>query len=159
MWDHYTFSADVEFLRTRAYPILREAADFFLAHMILEPKHGWLVTGPSDSPENWFLAPSGGKCAESMGSTVDRVFVHVLFTMCIEASKTLGIDPELRNDLETARAKLPPFQIGRYGQLQEWLEDFGEADPNHRHTSHLAALYPEDQISPRTTPELARAAR
>jgi alpha-L-fucosidase 2 len=159
IWDHYTFSADVEFLRTRAYPVLREAADFFLAYMVPEPKHGWLVTGPSDSPENWFLAPSGEQCAESMGSTVDRVFVYALFTMCIEASKTLGIDPELRHTLEGARAKLPPFQIGRYGQLQEWLEDFREADPNHRHTSHLAALYPEDQISPGATPELARAAQ
>jgi alpha-L-fucosidase 2 len=159
MWDHYTFSADVEFLRTRAYPVLREAADFFLAYMVPEPKHGWLVTGPSDSPENWFVASSGEQCAESMGSTVDRVFVYALFTMCIEASKTLGIDPEMRHSLEGARAKLPPFQIGRYGQLQEWLEDFREADPNHRHTSHLAALYPEDQMSPRTTPELARAAQ
>jgi alpha-L-fucosidase 2 len=94
-----------------------------------------------------------------MGSTIDRVFVYALFTMCIEASKTLGIDSEFRHSLEGARVKLPPFQIGRYGQLQEWLEDFREADPNHRHTSHLAALYPEDQISPRTTPELARAAK
>ena len=159
MWEHYMFSADLEFLRTRAYPVLREAANFFLAYLVPEPTHGWLVTGPSDSPENWFLAPSGEQCAESMGSTVDRVFVHALFTWCIEASTRLRIDSELRMILESARAKLPPFQIGRYGQLQEWLEDFQEADPNHRHTSHLAALYPEDQISPRTTPELVRAAK
>ena len=159
LWDHYTFSGDVEFLRTRAYPVLREAAEFYLAYMVEEPTHGWLVTGPSDSPENWFLSPSGEKCAESMGSTVDRVFVHALFTMCIEATKTLAIDSELRKALETALAKLPPFQIGGHGQLQEWLKDFAEADPNHRHTSHLTALYPEDQISRHATPELARAAR
>jgi alpha-L-fucosidase 2 len=157
MWDHYTFNADVEFLRKRAYPVLREAADFFLAYMVPEPKHGWLVTGPSDSPENTFLTPSGERCSESMGATCDRVFVYALYSMCIEASKVLAVDAEFRQKLEDARAKLPPFQIGRHGQLQEWLEDFEDADPNHRHTSHLVALYPEHQISP-STPRLARAA-
>jgi alpha-L-fucosidase 2 len=158
MWDHYTFNADVEFLRTRAYPVLREAALFFLDYMVPEPKHGWLVTGPSDSPENWYRTPSGGRAAESMGNTIDRVFVHALYTMCIESSKTLSIDDDLRQRLETARAKLPPFQIGRHGQLQEWLEDFEDAEPNHRHTSPLVSVYPEHQISPRVTPALARAA-
>jgi alpha-L-fucosidase 2 len=93
-----------------------------------------------------------------MGNTVDRVFVYALYSMCIEASATLSADIELRHRLEQARAKLPPFQIGRHGQLQEWLEDFEDADPNHRHTSPLVALYPEHQISPRTTPALAHAA-
>jgi alpha-L-fucosidase 2 len=158
MWDHYTFSADIEFLRTRAYPVLREAALFFLDYMVAEPKHGWLVTGPSDSPENWYKTPSGGRAAESMGSTIDRVFVHALYTMCIAASKTLSVDDNLRQRLETARATLPPFQIGRHGQLQEWLEDFEEAEPNHRHTSPLVSVYPEHQISPRTTPALSHAA-
>jgi alpha-L-fucosidase 2 len=158
MWDHYVFNADVEFLRTRAYPVLREAAEFFLAYMVPEPKHGWLVTGPSDSPENWYLTPEGQHCAESMGNTCDRVFVYALYSMCIEAVKVLATDDELREKLEGARAKLPPFQVGRHGQLQEWLEDFEDADPNHRHTAHLVALYPENQISPRTTPALARAA-
>jgi alpha-L-fucosidase 2 len=158
LWDHYRFNPDTEFLRTRAYPVLRDAARFYLAYMVAEPKHGWLVTGPSDSPENWFIAPSGEHCAESMGPTVDRVFVFALYSMCIEASRTLGMDDALRQQLEGARARLSPFQIGRFGQLQEWLEDFEEAEPNHRHTSHLTALYPEDQISPRKTPELARAA-
>jgi alpha-L-fucosidase 2 len=158
MWDHYTFNADVEFLRTRAYPVLREAAEFFLAYMVTEPKHGWLVTGPSDSPENWYIPPSGGRAAESMGNTVDRVFVYALCSMCIAASKTLGVDEDLRQKLESARAKLPPFQIGRHGQLQEWLEDFEDAEPNHRHMAHLVALYPEYQISPRATPKLAHAA-
>ena len=158
MWDHYTFNADVEFLRARAYPVLREAAEFFLAYMVPEPKHGWLVTGPSDSPENWYLAPDGEHCAESMGNTCDRVFVYALYSMCIEAQKVLSVDGDLRSRLEAARAKLPPFQIGRHGQLQEWLEDFEDAEPNHRHTSHLVALYPENQISPRKTPELAHAA-
>jgi len=158
MWDHWKFNGDTEFLRTRAYPVLREAAEFFLSYMVPEPKHGWLVTGPSDSPENWYLTPSGHRASESMGNTCDRTFVYALYSMCIEASQTLSVDAELRKKLEEARAKLPPFQIGRHGQLQEWLEDFEEAEPNHRHTSHLVGLYPLHQISPRTTPELARAA-
>jgi alpha-L-fucosidase 2 len=158
LWDHYIFNADVEFLRKRAYPVLREAAEFFLAYMVPEPKHGWLVTGPSDSPENWYLTPDGQRCAESMGNTCDRVFVYALYSMCIEAAKTLSVDDEIRSRLESARAKLPPFQIGRHGQLQEWLEDFEDAEPNHRHTAHLVALYPENQISPRATPALAHAA-
>jgi alpha-L-fucosidase 2 len=159
MWDHYTFTGDVEFLRTRAYPVLREASLFFLDYMVPEPKHGWLVTGPSDSPENWYKTPSGARAAESMGNTIDRVFVHALYTMCIDASKTLSVDDDLRQHLETARAKLPPFQIGRHGQLQEWLEDFEDGEPNHRHTSPLVSVYPEHQISPRTTPALSRAAQ
>jgi alpha-L-fucosidase 2 len=158
MWDHYTFTGDVEFLRERAYPVLREAAKFFLAYMVPEPRHGWLVTGPSDSPENWYVSPTGSHLAEAMGNTCDRVSVHALYSMCIEASKTLSIDDSFRSNLEEARAKLPPFQIGSHGQLQEWLEDYEDAEPNHRHTSHLVALYPEHQISPRTTPALARAA-
>jgi alpha-L-fucosidase 2 len=158
MWDHYTFTADIEFLRTRAYPVLRDAAFFFLDYMVAEPKHGWLVTGPSDSPENWYKTPSSGHAAESMGNTIDCVFVRSLYTMCIEASKTLSVDGDLRQRLESARAKLPPFQIGRHGQLQEWLEDFEDAEPNHRHTSPLVSVYPEHQISPRTTPALSRAA-
>jgi alpha-L-fucosidase 2 len=158
LWDHYTFNPDVEFLRARAYPALREAAEFFLAYMVTEPKHGWLVTGPSDSPENWYTTPSGSHASESMGNTIDRVLVHALFSMCIEAAQTLNVDDDLRQRLESARAKLPPLQIGRHGQLQEWMEDFEDAIPNHRHTAHLISLYPEHQISPRTTPELAHAA-
>ncbi|MGH9586396.1 MAG: glycoside hydrolase family 95 protein, partial [Acidobacteriaceae bacterium] len=158
MWDHWTFNGDIEFLRTRAYPVLREAAEFFLAYMVPEPKHGWLVTGPSDSPENWYFTPTGGRASESMGCTCDRAFVYALYTMCIEASKKLSVDADLRRQLEEAKSKLPPYQVGRHGQLQEWLEDFKEAEPNHRHTSNLVGLYPLHQISPRTTPELARAA-
>jgi alpha-L-fucosidase 2 len=158
MWDHWKFNGDTEFLSIRAYPVLREAAEFFLSYMVPEPKHGWLVTGPSDSPENWYLTPSGHRASESMGNTCDRTFVHALYSMCIEASQALSADTEFRQKLEDARAKLPPFQIGRHGQLQEWLEDFEDADPNHRHTSHLVGLYPLHQISPRSTPELARAA-
>ena len=158
LWQHWTFTGDREFLRTCAYPVLREAAEFFLSYMVTEPKHGWLVTGPSESPENWYLTPTGGHASVSMGPTCDRELVYALFSMCIDASKALSLDEKFRQRLEEARAKLPPFQIGRHGQLQEWLEDFEEVYPNHRHTSHLIGLYPEHQISPRETPDLARAA-
>lgn len=159
LWDHYEFTQDTQFLREHAYPVFKGAAEFFLSYMVMHPKYGWLVTGPSDSPENWFLAPDGQQCAESMGPTVDRVLVYGLFSWLIESARVLNIDDEFRGRVEAARAKLSPLQIGRHGQLQEWLEDFDEAVPNHRHTSHLIALYPENQISPDKTPDLAKAAR
>jgi alpha-L-fucosidase 2 len=158
MWEHYRFTGDTHFLRERLHPVYREAARFFLHYLVEDPSRHWLVTGPSDSPENWFIAPSGAHCAESMGPTCDRVLVCALFSACIESCRILKTDNELREALEKARAQLPPFQIGRYGQLQEWLEDFREAIPHHRHTSHLLALYPENQISLDQTPKLAQAA-
>jgi alpha-L-fucosidase 2 len=158
MWEHYRFTGDTAFLRKSLYPVYKDAAAFFLSYLVEHPEHKWLVTGPSVSPENWFIAPSGGQCSESMGPTCDRVLVYALFTACIEASRVLNVDADLREQMERARAALPPFQIGRHGQLQEWLEDFDEAVPNHRHTSHLLSLYPENQISLDATPALARAA-
>ena len=158
LWEHYEFSQDTGYLRERAYPVLRGAAEFFLAYLCPHPERGWLVTGPSESPENWYLSPAGDACAASMGSTCDRVFVDALFSACIQAAALLGVDAALSERLARARALLPPFQIGKHGQLQEWLEDWDEAEPNHRHTSHLCALYPFRQITPRTTPGLARAA-
>jgi len=159
MWEHYVFTGDMRFLAEQAYPTLREAAEFFLDYLVEHPKHGWLVTGPSESPENTFRAPDSSPCTESMGPTCDRVFVFDLFTQCIEASRFLGIDTEFRARLEEARGRMPPLRIGGHGQLMEWLEDFEEAIPNHRHTTHLLALYPSQQITLRRTPELARAAR
>jgi alpha-L-fucosidase 2 len=159
LWEHYRFHPDDQFLRATAYPVLRELAEFYLAYLVSDPTHGWLVAGPSDSPENWYKTPDGGNAAESMGNTCDRALVFALFSTCIEASQILGIDKELRLKWSRAQAQLSPFQIGRHGQLQEWLCDFEDADPNHRHTSHLVALYPLHEISPHGTPELARAAK
>ena len=160
LWQHFRFSGDLPYLRDQAYPLLRDAATFFLSYMVEHPRKKWLVTGPSNSPENWFVAPDSGKpCSDSMGPTCDRVLIYALFSACIDASVTLGLDEKLRADMASARERLQPLQIGRHGQLQEWLEDFEEAEPNHRHTSHLIALYPENQISPEKTPELAAAAR
>lgn len=158
LWDHYEFGQDTRYLREHAYPVLRGAAEFFLDYLCPDPARGWLVTGPSDSPENWYLSPAGDMCAASMGSTCDRVLIDELFGACIRAATILGVDAGLAERLAQARALLPPFQIGKHGQLQEWLEDWDEAEPNHRHTSHLWALYPARQITPRTTPDLARAA-
>jgi alpha-L-fucosidase 2 len=158
LWEHFEYNRDVDFLRERAYPVFREAARFFLTYLVPEPDHGWLVAGPSDSPENWYLAPDGTHSSVAMGNTVDRVFAEAILRIAREASEILAVDADLRAEIDTARALFPPFQIGRHGQLQEWLHDFDEADPAHRHTSHLCALFPERQIGPRTTPELARAA-
>jgi alpha-L-fucosidase 2 len=159
LWEHYRFHPDEQFLRATAYPVLRELAEFYLTYMVPEPTHDWLVTGPSDSPENWYMTPSGDRAAESMGNTCDRALVFAVLSMCIEASQTLGVDEDARSKWTHARAQLPPFQIGKHGQLQEWLYDFDDADPNHRHTSHLISLYPLHEISPRETPELADAAK
>ena len=158
LWDHYEFTQDADYLRERAYPVLRGAAEFFLGYLCPHPERGWLVTGPSDSPENWYRSREGDACAASMGNTCDRVFVDDLFSACQRAAAILGVDAGLAERLGRARALLPPFQIGKHGQLQEWLEDWEDAVPSHRHTSHLCALYPGRQITPRTTPELARAA-
>ena len=160
LWEHYRFTGDARFLREQAYPVLKEAAEFFLDYMVQDPVHGWLVTGPSTSPENAFVTPNGqGSCSEYMGPTCDTVLVGQLFASCIEASRVLNLDEAFRTRLEAAAAKLPPLRVGKNGQLMEWLEDFDEAIPNHRHTTHLLALYPFANIVPRITPELAAAAR
>jgi alpha-L-fucosidase 2 len=160
LWEHFRFTGDQAFLRDKAYPVLRDASKFFLSYMVEHPTKKWLVTGPSNSPENWFIAPDSGKpCSDSMGPTCDRVLVYSLFSACSQASKLLSLDEGLRAQIARTQDRLPPLQVGKHGQLQEWLEDFDEAEPNHRHTSHLIALYPEYQISPDKTPALAAAAR
>ncbi len=158
LWEHYRFTNDKVFLQQTAFPILRDAAEFFLAYMATEPSHGWLVTGPSESPENAFKDPRGDNASESMMPTVDRVMTFALFDICEQACKALNSDMPFAERVKTAKAKLPPLQIGSHGQLQEWLHDFEDAYPNHRHTSHLTSLYPESQVDVRATPTLAHAA-
>jgi alpha-L-fucosidase 2 len=158
LWEHYEYGRDDQFLRDQVYPVFRDTTEFLLSYLVPEPEHGWLVAGPSESPENWYLAPDGTHCSIGMGNTVDRVFAEATLRICAEAAAILGVDPDLRERIAAARERLSPFQIGRHGQLQEWLHDLDEADPAHRHTSHLCALFPERQITPRLTPELARAA-
>jgi alpha-L-fucosidase 2 len=158
LWDHYCFSGDSAFLRDTAYPILKEAAEFCLAYLVEDPQTGWLVSGPANSPENAFRWNSQ-PYPVALGPTVDRVLIKELFDACIQAGETLSLDVDFLAHLTAARSRLPPYQIGQYGQIQEWLEDYEEAVPGHRHTSHLLGLFPFAQIAPRTTPELARAAR
>lgn len=159
LWDHYLFAPDGEFLAKRVYPVLKESAEFYLDFLVAEPKHGWLVAGPAGSPENKFKAPDGSSGALTMGPTMSQQIVRELFTACLVAGETLGADEPFRAELKARLAKLAPMQIGRHGQLQEWLEDFEEVEPQHRHVSHLFGLHPGTQISPRLTPELAAAAR
>jgi alpha-L-fucosidase 2 len=137
---------------------MKEAAQFFLDYLVSDGK-GHLVTGPSISPENIYRTPSGERAALTMGPTMDTEILQEFFGRLIDASKTLGIDADFRAKIEAARAKLMPFQIGKYGQIQEWLEDYDETEPGHRHISHMFALYPGSQITPHGTPELAKAAR
>ena len=158
LWDHYDYTRDAAFLRDRAYPTMKEAATFLLDYMTVDAA-GRLVTGPSVSPENRYLLPDGSNARVCMGPYMDTQIVHTLFSRLIAASEILGIDADFRRRLIAARAQLPALKIGRYGQIQEWLEDYEEQDPGHRHISQLFALSPGIQITPRGTPELARAAR
>jgi len=158
LWDHYAFTGDQQFLADQAYPILKEAAEFCLAYLVEDPQTGWLVSGPSSSPENTFLY-EGQAYPVAIGPTVDRILIYDLFSACIEASQVLGIDEDFRSKLEEVRSQLPPYQIGKHGQLQEWLADYDEAMPYHRHTCQLLSVFPFAQITPTKTPDLAAAAR
>ncbi|MCC6143123.1 MAG: glycoside hydrolase N-terminal domain-containing protein [Candidatus Hydrogenedentes bacterium] len=158
LWEHYAFNPDEEYLRW-AWPTMKASAEFWLDHLVQHPEKPWLVSGPANSPENRFRTADGQQASLCMGPTMDHEIVWDLFTNCIEASKILGEDEAFRAQLEAARARLAPLQIGKHGQLQEWLEDFDEVEPGHRHVSHLYALHPGHQISLRETPKLAEATR
>ena len=156
LWDRYEFSGDEKYLK-EVYPVMRGAAQFFLDTLQEDPTNHWLVTNPSISPENGH--PFGS--AVCAGPAMDEEILRDLFSNCIEASKILDTDPDFRKQLEQARARLAPLQIGKQGQLQEWLGDWDAQAPDqqHRHISHLYALYPSAQITPRGTPTLAEAAK
>ena len=158
LYDHYRFSGDRNFLRTKAYPLMKGAAVFLLAWLI-DDGAGHLTTCPSESTENDFLAPDGKKAYTSAGCTMDMALARELFTNCIDSAKLLGIDGDFAAKLEVARAKLIPYRIGKHGQLQEWSVDFDESTPGQRHMSHMYPLYPGGEITPRGTPALAQAAR
>lgn len=156
LWQHYLFTGDKAKLRHH-YELIKGSAEFFLSTLVEHPTRGWLVTNPSTSPENQH--PHGsGLCA---GATMDMQIIRDLFAICIAASSELGLDSEFRQKVTDSRARLAPMQIGRAGQLQEWLEDWDMDAPemHHRHVSHLYGLFPSAQITPEQTPELAAAAR
>ena len=158
LWEHYAFSGDAGFLRTKAYPLMKGAAEFCLDWLI-EDKQDRLTTCPSESTENDFTAPDGRTAYTSDGCTMDMALIGELFSHCEEASRILAIDSDFAAKLKAARARLIPFQIGKYGQLQEWSKDFVEHTPGQRHMSHMYPLYPGNAITPKRTPELAKAAR
>ncbi len=158
LWDHYDYTRDRVFLAKRAYPVMKEAGEFFLDYLVEDGK-GYLITGPSISPENQYQAPDGTPVKLCMGPAMDTQITHALFSRLIDASELLGVDMEFRHKISAARARLPPMKIGKHGQLQEWLEDYEEPQPGHRHISHLFALHPDNQITLRGTPALAQAAR
>ncbi len=157
MWEHYRFTGDREFLK-RVWPVMKGSAEFCLA-WLMEGRDGHLTTCPSFSTENSFRGPDGRRAETSDGCTMDMALIGELFDHCGEASKALGVDGEFVEKLAAARTRLIPFQVGKYGQLQEWSRDFEETEPGQRHMSHLYPLYPGDAITPRRTPELAKAAR
>jgi alpha-L-fucosidase 2 len=158
LYDHYLFTRDRKFLRW-AYPILKGSAQFYGDILIEEPSHHWFVVAPANSPENHFQLPNGQQASICMGPTMLQQLVRYLFGACIESSRILDKDEDFRNELMVKRARLAPTQIGPDGRVMEWLEPYQEPEPHHRHVSHLWGLYPGDEISPYTTPELAKAAR
>lgn len=157
LWEHYAFGQDEGFLR-QVYPAMKEAA-WFCLEWLVEDKDGHLTTCPSTSPENSFIAADGQISSVTKGSTLDISLIKDLFSHCIEASRILKLDGRFRSELEQALLRLPPFKVGKHGQLQEWDDDFDEAEPGHRHIAHLFALHPGDQITPDGSPELAAACR
>jgi alpha-L-fucosidase 2 len=158
LWDHYLFTQDRNFLEW-TYPILKGAAQFYADMLIEEPTHHWLVIAPANSPENHFQMTNGQQASICMGPTMIQQQVRYLFEACIESSKILGVDESFRNELIAKRAQLAPTQISSDGRIMEWLQQYAETEPQHRHVSHLWGLYPGDEISPYTTPQLADAAR
>jgi alpha-L-fucosidase 2 len=154
LWERYQFTRDETFLRERAFPLMRGAAEFLLAWMI-EDEEGHLLTPVSNSPENTF-APG---CAISMGSTMDMAIIRELFTNVVSASELLDDRDELVERIGEALPKLLPPRIGQHGQLQEWFKDWDNAEDEHRHVSHLYGLHPGNQITKRGTPDLFQAAK
>lgn len=155
LWQHYLFTGDKQFLREN-YPIMKGAADFLLDYMQRHPKYGWLMTVPTVSPEH---GPMGKQTTVTAGSTMDNQIVFDVLSNTLKAMNVLGENDEAyAQRLQQAISQLPPMQIGRYGQLQEWLQDGDDPKDEHRHISHLYGLYPSNQISPYSHPDLFAAA-
>jgi len=155
LWEHYLYGGDHAFLES-SYPIMKSAAEFFQDFLIAEPDHQWLVVSPSISPEN---EPAGHGTSVVYGATMDNQLVFDLLTKTIRAAEVLDVDAEFRTQLQQIVDRLPPMQVGSFGQLQEWLQDWDNPNDQHRHISHLYGLYPSSQISPYDSPELFSAAR
>lgn len=158
IWEHYLFNRDKEFLK-QYYPVIKGSAEFLRSILIKEKKNGWLVTAPSNSPENGYIMPNGFKGYTCMGPTMDMQISRNIFNAAIEASKILNTDKSFADDLEKVKNNLAPNQKSpTNGGIQEWLDDWETTEPQHRHVSHLFGLHPYDEITPWDTPELSNAA-
>jgi len=157
LWEHYLYSGDKRFLQ-EYYPVMKGAAEYYIDALQKEPGHGWLVVSPSVSLEHEYIEGKE-QVSVTAGATMDNQLVYGLFTDLIRAAAELHFDRDFADSLASYREQLPPMQIGRYGQLQEWLEDFDRPDDNHRHVSHLYGLFPGNQLSPFTQPQLFAAAK
>jgi alpha-L-fucosidase 2 len=157
--EHYRFTEDKEFLKERAYPILKETSLFFLDWLTENPKSGQLVSGPSNSPENSFVAPDGKRVNLSMGPSMDQQIIWDTFTNCIEAAEVLGVEDAFVNEVTAAREKLAMPKIGSDGRLMEWFEEFEEPEPGHRHMSHIFGMHPGRQYTWSKAPNMMEAAR
>lgn len=156
LWWHYQFTKDKKYLKETAYPLMKGAARFCMDWLV--PYQGYLVTAPSMSPENTFIDDKGKRGSVSIATTMDMAIIRDLFTNLINASNELGEDKPFRDSITAERTKLYPYHIGKKGNLQEWYKDWEDVEPRHRHVSQLFGLYPGNQISPVSTPELAAAA-
>ena len=157
-WQHFEFTQDTIFL-IEAYPIMKEAAMFFLDAMIEEPEHGWLVTAPTTSPENAFWLNDSTAVSVCMGSTMDVQIVSELYDAVCQSAGIIGVDDSIVENLHIAKSHFPPMQVSEQGYLQEWLKDYKEVEPQHRHVSHLFGLYPGTMLTQSKTPELMDACR
>ena len=157
LWTQWEYTRDLDFLRHTAYPLLKGNARFLLSYMCIDPNTGYLVTGPSISPENSF-GYEGQTHSASMMPTVDLVLAREVFQDCLRSTELLNTDAAFADSLRKVLSLLPPLRINKYGGVREWLEDYDDVNVNHRHTSHLLALYPYYQITTQNTPELAKAA-
>lgn len=157
-WWHYEYTQDTAFLRA-AYPLMREAARFFLDAMIEEPEHGWIVTAPTTSPENAFYLNDSTSVSVCMGSTMDVQIVGELYDAVCRSATILGRDEAFCDSLRRAQSKFPPMQVSQSGTLMEWLKDYREVDPHHRHVSHLFGLYPGSTLACSNDPALLEACR
>lgn len=159
LWTHYEYTLDKDYLREVGYPLLKETAQFFVDYMVEDPKTGYLLSGPSISPENGFRGADGRGYSLSMMPTIDRAVIYDIYNACIQSAKILGIDDDFSRRLQRDIKKLPPLRLLDNGELAEWYLDVVRDDPSHRHASHLLALYPFGQISPFKTPGLAEGCR
>ena len=170
LWEHYLYSKDEGYLRT-VYPLFKGACEFFLDTLVEYPRTKWLVTCPANSPESFPASPGNHSFYDeyckftqpgttiAAGTTMDMQILRDLFAACVEAGRVLKTDEAFCQKVAATRERLAPMQIGKKGNLQEWIEDWGDIEKQHRHISHLYGLYPSAQISPRATPALAEAAK